>query len=98
MNDLLQIVTDLKRPKLLIQAARAGLVDYNRNRDLRRLTRASIVPNPQTAVAALLAEEDRLEETRRKGCANYSFTRHIEILIAMIAEARLLPKTAERSL
>lgn len=92
MTDLLSIVAELKRPQLLIRAARAGLADYNRTRDLRRLMRTADAPAPERAVSALLAEEETLEETRRKGDAAYSFTRHIDVLIAMIAEARLLPR------
>jgi hypothetical protein len=91
MTDLLQLVCDLKRPRLLIRAARAGLVDYNRKRDLKRLMRTSEAPSPGRAVAALLAEEERLEDIRRRGDATYSFARHIDVLIAMMAEARLLP-------
>lgn len=92
MTDLLSLVSDLRRPRLLIRAARAGLGDYNRTRDLRRLTQASPAPSPDRAVSLLLAEEERLEESRRQGSAGYSLTRHIEILIAMMAEARLLPR------
>lgn len=92
MTDLFQLVSELKRPQLLVRAARAGLVDYNRKRDLKRLMRTTEAPAPDRAVTALLAEEERLEETRRQGDATYSFARHIEVLIAMMAEARLLPR------
>ena len=95
MTDLLSLVSDLRRPKLLIRAARAGLCDYNRNRDLKRLMRLASPPSPDRAVTVLMAEEERLEDTRRAGDAGYSLTRHIEILIAMMAEARLLPRRAE---
>ena len=95
MTDLLSVVSELRRPKLLIRAARAGLCDYNRNRDLKRLMRTAAAPSPDRAVAALIAEEEQLEDTRRAGDADYSLTRHIEILIAMMAEVRLLPRRAE---
>jgi hypothetical protein len=35
-----------------------------------------------------VAEEERIEATRQSGDAGYSFLRHIEILIAMMAELR----------
>ncbi len=95
MTDLLSVVSELRRPKLLIRAARAGLCDYNRNRDLKRLMRTAAAPSPDRAVTALIAEEEQLEDTRRAGDAGYSLTRHIEILIAMMAEVRLLPRRAE---
>lgn len=95
MTDLLSVVSELRRPKLLIRAARAGLCDYNRNRDLKRLMRTASAPSPDRAVTALIAEEEQLEDTRRAGDASYNLTRHIEILIAMMAEVRLLPRRAE---
>ncbi|MCY1125517.1 DUF6477 family protein [Frigidibacter sp. RF13] len=92
MTDLFRLVSDLRRPALLVRAARAGLMDYNRRRDLKRVMRTAEVPQPEAAVSALLQEEERLEDIRRKGDATYSFARHIDVLIAMIAEARLLPR------
>lgn len=94
MTDLLSIVTGLRRPQLLIRAARAGIADYSRGRDLKRLIRTPQAPSPDRAVTALLAEEERLEEHRRTGDAGYNLTRHIEVLIAMMAEARLLARAA----
>lgn len=94
MTDLLALVTHLKRPRLLIRAARLGQLDYNRDRDLRRLMRMPAAPSPEQALARLLAEEERLEAERREGDAGYNLPRHIEVLIAMIAEVRLLHRPA----
>lgn len=91
MPDILLRVTDLRRPRLLIRAARAGLADYNRNRDLRRLMRLAVAPGPDRALCLLVEEEAQIEAARKAGGAAYSLTRHIELLIAMIAEARLVP-------
>lgn len=91
MSDILTRVTGLRRPRLLIRAARAGLAEYNRTRDLRRLMRMAVAPGPDRALCLLVEEEARIEATRRAGDAAYSLTRHIEVLIAMIAEARLVP-------
>jgi hypothetical protein len=79
----------LRRPRLLIRAARHGLAEYDRNRDLRRLLAAPAPPPPERAVAQLLASEARLEAARRAQDAGYSVARHVEVLIALIAEARL---------
>ncbi|WP_413872397.1 DUF6477 family protein [Albidovulum sp.] len=92
MPDLLSLVTDLRRPRLLVRAARAGLADYSRSRDLGRVMRTAEAPGPDRALTALLAEEERVEATRRAGDASYSFVRHIDLLIAMMAETRLLPR------
>lgn len=77
----------LRRPRILVRAARCGVADYRRDRDLRRLLRL-----PKTAVAAraletLLAEEQRLETIRTTGEATYSLQRHVAVLTALLAEA-----------
>ncbi len=92
MPDLMSLVSDLRRPRLLVRAARAGLADRRRSRDLGRVMRTDEALGPDHALSALLAEEERVEATRRAGDASYSFVRHIELLIAMMAEARLLPR------
>lgn len=88
----LAVLSRLRRPKLLVRAARFGLADYSRERDLRRLMRAPTAPSPTVAVARLIEEEARLEEVRTLGGAAYSPARHVEVLIALMAEARLLPR------
>lgn len=89
MTDLLTTISQLKRPRLLVRAARFGQADYNRNRDLRRLVQVNAVPAPEQALARLLVEEEALEQSRRAGETGYCLMRHIELLIAMMAEARL---------
>ncbi|WP_095589762.1 DUF6477 family protein [Actibacterium ureilyticum] len=91
MTDTLTLVKALRRPRLLIRAARYGMTDYRRDRDLRRLLRGARLPSPSQALGALIEQEARLEETRQSGDAAYSISRHIELLIAMMAEARLIP-------
>lgn len=88
----LSVLNRLRRPKLLIRAARFGLADYNRDRDLKRLMRAAAAPAPSLAVPRLIEEEARLEDSRTSGGAAYSPARHVEVLIALMAEARLLPR------
>ncbi len=92
MTDLHDSFATLRRPRLLIRAARCGLGEYNRARDLKRLMRLAEAPAPEAALRALIAEEAVLEAYRREGCAQYDLAHHIELLIAMMAEARLLPR------
>ena len=92
MTDLRTVVTSIRRPRLLVRAARAGIGDYRRDRDLCRLMRTPHLPSPSGAVTSLLEEESALEETRRNGDASYSVLRHVEVMIALMAEARLLPR------
>ncbi len=42
----------------------------------------------------LLAEENRLEENRTTGGATYNIQRHVAVLTAILAEARLIPAPA----
>ena len=93
MTDPTQLLQSLRRPRLLIRAARFGQIDYNRERDLRRLMHVASAPSPQNAVGVLLEQEQALETTRKEGDASYSVLRHVEVLIALMAEARLLPRT-----
>ena len=92
MTDLTELLTSLRRPRLLIRAARFGQTGYNRNRDLRRLIQTPVAPAPETALRRLLEAEAEAETARRAGEAAYNLVRHIELLIAMMAEARLLPQ------
>ncbi|MDA5094837.1 DUF6477 family protein [Aliiroseovarius sp. KMU-50] len=96
MTDALDLLKNLHRPRLLIRAARFGLVDYNRDRDLKRLMKSSSTPAPARAVDRLVEQEARLEEHRQAGDAGYSVARHVDVLIALMAEARLLPRTINR--
>lgn len=83
------LLASLRRPRLLVRAARVGLADYRRDRDLRRLLATPRTPDVAEALPRLLAAEAAAEATRRSGDARYSFARHIELLIAVIAEAGL---------
>ncbi len=91
MTDFASVLTALRRPKILIRAARAGVVDYRRERDLRRLLRTARVQATRPTLDSLIAEENRLETNRTSGEATYSIQRHVAVLTALIAEARLLP-------
>ncbi len=76
----------LRRPKLLVSAARAGLPGWNRRRHLRRLLKSDVLPAPGAALDRLHAEEARLDAARRDGHAEYDMQRHIMVLIAILAE------------
>ena len=92
MTDFRAVLAEMKRPRMLIRAARFGLDDYRRERDLRRLINAEAVPALERSLPRLLSEESRLEEIRQSGDASYSISRHIDLLIALMGEVRLLPK------
>lgn len=88
----------LRRPRLLMRAARIGLAEYRRDRDLRRILPQALLPAALlTAVAPpdglaldwLMTEEARIEAARLAASASYSPLRHIEVMIALLAELRL---------
>jgi hypothetical protein len=88
MSDFRLMLANLRRPRLLMHAARFGLGDYRRERDLRRLVDSTA--SPEVTVPRLLTVEEELEATRVAGDASYSPARHIDVLIALLAEAQLL--------
>lgn len=90
MPDLIDKLQNMRRPQLLIRAARHGCLEYNRNRDLRRLLRSDPLPGPTRAVSRLIDLETGMEVTRKQGDNAYSVGRHVDILIALMGEARLL--------
>ena len=91
MTDFRSTLSELRRPSLLIRAARFGMQEYRRERDLRRLG-APLTPM-ERLVSKLFQDEADMEQTRRAGDADYSVARHIEVLIALMAEVRLLPRS-----
>jgi len=97
MTDLMGILKNLHRPRLLIRAARFGVPEYSRKRDLRRLIKSTIPPTPGRAIVKLIGEERLLEDKRKSGDATYSIARHVSILIALMAEARLLQASRDNA-
>lgn len=79
----------LVRPRLMIRAARFGMEDYRRDRDLKRIFKAAAPKSNSHALLMLMDAEERLEETRLTDDANYDIVRHVDLLIALMAEARL---------
>ncbi len=78
----------LRRPRILIRAAREGQSGWRRDRDLRRLLRLDHTPAPGTALPRLRAEEALLNDARQQRAADYDMHRHILLMIAILAEMR----------
>src|SRR6056297_441997 len=94
MTDLTQTLAEIRRPRLLIRAARHGVDDYRRPRDLRRILRMEVLPGPSAAVWRLIELEESHDARRRAGDAGYSIAVHLEVLIALMAEAQALAPAA----
>lgn len=78
----------LRRPRVLIRAARNGQAVWKRDRDLRRLLHADACPAPGAALPRLRAEEERMNAARLEGLAEYDLSRHVTLMIAILAEMR----------
>lgn len=94
MSNTIDLMLKMRRPALLIRAARHGMQDYNRSRDLQRLLPGRGVPAPEKAVEYLVDEERELEATRILGDASYSVLKHVRVMIALFGEAQLAKRAA----
>jgi hypothetical protein len=93
MRDIRTALENMRRPRLLMNAARSGLVNYQRDRDLRRLIGTEPRTPMDVTLPKLLTEEMRLETSRLAGDAAYPVGRHVDVMIALLAEASLLPRS-----
>lgn len=92
---LLDAMKQTHRPMMLLRTARIGMQDYDRVRDLKRVLRLPATPAPGPATLAALLDLEALHEDRRTRppaeVGNpWRAARHVEILIALMAEAKLL--------
>ena len=76
----------IKRPRLLLQAARIAVKSYRRERDLTRLLKHSEMGDDTQNLARLSALEGDLDLSRRDRHTTYSVSRHVEVLAALLAE------------
>lgn len=96
MQDLIGMLQSLNRPRLLIRAARLGAENYRRNPHLKRVLRTDALPRSGPALMQLLEIEAATEALRAEQDAAYSIARHVDLLIAMMGEARLLKALSPR--
>lgn len=90
MEDVLTQISRLNRPTLLVQTARHGIEHYNRVVHLRRLLKTEVLPAPGKAIVKLMEVESGVEELRVSKRAEYSVARHVELIAALMCEARIL--------
>lgn len=95
MQDILSQLGNLRRPRLLIRTARLGAEDYRREAHLSRHLGYGRLPRSGEALMHLMEIEAVLDEQRRDQDASYSLVRHVDVLIAMMGEARLLRASQE---
>ena len=92
MEDLGTQLKSLSRPRLLSQAARAGIGHYTRKRDLPRILgtlQQAVDLSAGAVLVKLLDRERQQEQARQNRHPGYSLVRHLETLIAIAAEGQL---------
>ena len=90
MHDVLSMLHALRRPALLMRAARIGAEDYRRAVHLPRQLGFGALPRHGAAILRLMEVEAELNRLRVAKDAGYSLIRHVDVLIAMVGEARIL--------
>lgn len=90
MQDVLSMLQALRRPRLLMRAARIGADDYSRTTHLPRLMGYGVLPRHGAALLKLMELEGDLNTQRISGNTSYSLVKHVDVLIAMVGEARVL--------
>lgn len=90
MQDLLSQLAQIRRPRLLIRAARIGTQGYRRETRLPRILGYGMLPRTGPALIKLIARESELNEQRNQGDAGYSIATHVEVLTAIMGESALL--------
>ena len=90
MQDLISMLHTLHRPRLLMRAARIGAEQYSRTNHLPRLLGYGVLPRHGQALLKLMEIEAELNSQRKLSDAGYSLIRHVDVLIAMVGEARVL--------
>jgi hypothetical protein len=93
MQDIHTLLANLNRPRLLMRAARIGAQDYRRAGHLPRILGYGQLPRHGETLMRLVDIEAQLEEQRKAVDATYSLIRHVDVLIAIVGEARALRAT-----
>ncbi|EAQ03556.1 hypothetical protein OB2597_03012 [Pseudooceanicola batsensis HTCC2597] len=93
MQDAATRLAALRRPRIMIEAARRGAARYDRDRHLVRIL--GRVPRRGAAMVQLLELEAGMEAARRSDPGVYRPAPHLAALIALLGEARLPREGAE---
>jgi hypothetical protein len=90
MQDIHRALGALRRPPLLVRAARLGAGSYDRDAALPRLLGPGPVPAPADALVRLIGIERDHETARRQGAATWRAVHHVAVLIAVMGEAETI--------
>ncbi len=97
MQEINRKLGALRRPPLLVRAARLGVPGYVRSTALPRLIGPGPLPSVREALARLIEIERAQDAARRGGAVTYRAAHHVAVLIAVMGEARLLDREAQEN-
>lgn len=85
-------IANLKRPRILLRAALNGRNNYRRERHLATMLAGRKNWSDEQVFRAIVSDEQYLDDQRRSGDANYSVSRHVKIMIALLCEAHRIAR------
>ena len=98
MQDIMTQISQLKRPDLLVRAARFGIDEYSRTRHLPRFINVDPMPSPGQALVGLFDYERSVNADRLARRGGYDAGHHIQVLVAIMAESQLYQETRKPKL
>jgi len=91
MSNYQSKLSTLKRPKILIKAARIASQTYRRSRDLSGVLGYSYPTSESLIRQKLFDLEHMINQKRRLGDASYDLKTHVQVLSALLAEVTVEP-------
>ena len=88
MENALQKLSQLKRPKVLNTAVRLGLPQYKRQKELSRILGFKFEGSDKELIHYLFQIEAAINEQRLQHDPFYRMVYHIDVLIALIHEVQ----------
>lgn len=92
MTKAIATLSNIKRPKLIIRAARSGTSQYQRSRFIKQYPSLSPKHSSETFLNRLLIEENEINQSRHNDDPAYNVRKHIAVLTAILAEANSIPQ------
>jgi len=87
------ILNAKRRPKILLSAVRQACKFYSRDRDLSKIIHTIGRIDSTRLSERLLDKEECLDQARRTGCASYNLSKHIQVLVALVEEIKLIKRS-----
>lgn len=87
------VLNSKRRPKILLKAVGQACKLYSRDRDLSKIIHTTGRIDSTRLSERLLDREECLDQARRTGCASYNLGKHIQILVALVEEIKLIKRS-----